>query len=118
MALNANRGVWAVRAEESTFGLGCDVGTTSEFGFGDAHGLPLLVECQNQPVDLVDSALQALTPMEIEKLYKSLGESGARDGRPLAANRSRTPTWSWARHWDHGFESRPHDRLAATASGT
>ena len=29
--------------------------------------------------------LQALTPLEIEKLYKTLGESGGRDGRPLAA---------------------------------
>lgn len=29
--------------------------------------------------------LQALTPMEIEKLYKSMGQSGGHDGRPLAA---------------------------------
>jgi integrase len=29
--------------------------------------------------------LQALTPMEIEKLYKTMGESGGHDGRPLAA---------------------------------
>jgi integrase len=28
--------------------------------------------------------LQALTPLEIEKLYKTLAESGGRDGRPLA----------------------------------
>ena len=69
-----DRGVWAICAEESTDALQCDVGTPSEFGFGDAHGLPLLVECQDQPVDLIDSPSRLVVSVCEARLLSALRE--------------------------------------------
>ena len=78
------RWVRAVCAEEPTNGLWCKVGATSEFGFGDAQRLSMLVECQYQPVDLIDSPSRFGVRVCEARLLSALREVSlcSRAGRP------------------------------------